>query len=913
MTGPIRAGVRRLFRLAVRRGDSIREQMDEELRFHLDARVAHFIARGMTPEGARAEAMRRLGTSLPETLDRLGRSAVRREQRMAMRERIDDLMHDVRYAVRGLMRRPGFAVVAVFTLAIGIGANTAIFSAVDALLLRALPFNNPSRLSDIALTSTSGGPTQWSWPKFQVYRNAQRSYSSVALTATMPATLTGADPDRISIESVTAAYLTTLGVRITMGHDFPAEQDSISGDAPKRALLSNSLWQRRFQADPNVVGKFIHIDSDAYEIIGVLPPTFLGLSGKADVLIPVTARPTDELAAAQAWSLEYTMIGRLKPGVMPGRAASEARILGERVYDAYPFGKGMFTTGTADKWTAVARPLDTIRVAATVRRSLLVLFVAVGIVLLIACVNLANLLLGRASSRRQEIAVRLAIGAGRARLVRLLLTESLLLALAGGTASVLVGWWGTHLLRTLNDADALSAQGLASGIGGSGFESIRLDPRALVFTFAVTMFVGVFFGLVPALQATRPQLTAELKDGSSGSGLGGVRLGATRRILVVAEVALALMLLAGSGLMLRSLRNLMGVNPGFDSDRVLTLRLSVPPGVVAPDSMPGFYQEMQSALAAVPGVLQVALADCPPLNGGCNATIMTFPDRPQTVTGNAMVGVHWVSPSWFGTMRVPVKRGRLFTTDDRLGGPKVVVINEAAARKYFPNEDPVGKTVKVFQGGFDAGATVIGIVGDVRFGTVNSAAAPDTYISYNQARVSRMMIFLRTAGNPLTVVASARRTLHVIAPLDPVFDIRTMSERVGAATSQARFSATLLTLFAVIALGLAFMGIYGVMSFGVAQRTREIGIRIALGADRTRVLRMIVREGAVLVTIGAAIGLAAAFALTRLLRTLLFEVAPTDPVTYVGIVVVVGVAALVASWLPARQASRVEPTEALRR
>jgi len=830
---------------------------------------------------------------------------------MAMRERLDDFWHDIRYAARGLVRRPTFTIVAVLTLAIGIGANTAIFSAVDAVLLRTLPYRDPSRLSDIALTSTSGGPTQWSWAKFQVFRDAQRSWSSVAIYAAQQAILTGTDPERVRIERVSARYLPTLGVRIANGADFPATQDA-GPDAPKRALISDALWQRRFQADPGVVGRSIQINSAAYEIIGVLPPAFRGLSGQAEALIPIASQGADDLAPAQAWSLEYNMIGRLKPGVTPAQANSEATILGDRVYDAYPMGKGMLTTGTNDKWSALARPLDTIRVASVVRRSLIVLFSAVAMVLLIACVNLANLLIGRAAARRQEIAVRLAIGAGRSRLVRLLLTESMLIALVGGLASIGVARLGTGLLSTLNPSEALSAQGLVGGVAGAGFESIRLDPRALAFTFVITFVVGIVFGLVPALQATRSDVSQDLKEGSPSAGRGGVRLGATRRMLVIAEVALALVLLAGSGLMLRSLGKLLNVDPGFTYDRILTLRMSVPPGAVAPDSMPGFYERMQERLAAVPGVRQVGLADCPPLNGGCNGTIMTFPDRPQTQTGNAMVGVHWVSPSWFSTLAVPLKRGRMFSGDDRLNSPKVVLINEAAARKYFPNEDPLGKQVKVYQGGFHTGATVIGVVGDVRFGTIDSTARPDTYISTGQGRVGRMMIFLRTTGDPLAVVGPARAALKELAPFNPVYDVMTMRDRVGTASSQARFSAMLLTVFAMVALGLAAMGIYGVMAFGVAQRTREIGIRIALGADGRRVLRMVIREGATLAAIGGGVGLAAAFATTRILRSLLFEVTVTDPVTYAAIAAIIAVAALVASWLPARKAARVNPTEALR-
>ena len=741
------------------------------------------------------------------------------------------------------------------------------------------------------------------------FKRAQRSYGNLALDARENFILAGDTPERITGERVSAQFLATLGTAVALGHDFPGDEDD-HADAAKLVIISNALWQRHFHADPQVIGELLRVDSLAYQVIGVLPSAFRGMSGQAEILVPVTARTSENLGA---WDLEFSMVGRLKPGVTPAQAATEAKLLAPEVYQATPMDRNTISSGPGGSWSAAARPLNSIRVASTLRRSLLILFGAVGLVLLIACVNLANLLLGRAASRRQEIAIRLAIGAARGRLIRLLLCESLMLASLGGIASIVLALWSTHMLRAVNPAQTLQAQGLDSSLGVVAFHGIHLDARALTFTFLVTLLVGVLFGLLPALQATRPQLTESLKEGGAASGVGGVRLGASRRFLVVTEVALALVLLAGSGLMLRSLAKILAINPGFDSDHLLTLRLSIPPGAVPKDSMPGFYQLVEDRLAALPGVTQSALIDCPPLNGGCNGTLMTFPDRPASTTGNAIVGVHWATASWFAAVHVPLRRGRMFNSADQLGAPKVVLISETAARKYWPHEDPLGKAVKVYQGGFHTGATVIGIVGDVRFGIIDSLPAADVYISYRQAATPRMMIFLRTTGNPLSLVDATRRALHESASQEPIYDIASMSDRVGAASAQARFSATLLAMFAMVALGLAVMGIYGVMSFGVAQRTREIGIRIALGADRGRVVGMIVREGARLALIGTGIGLVGALAVVRLLRTLLFDVAPTDPVTYVGIVAVIGVAALIASWLPARQAGRIEPTEALRK
>ena len=901
---------RRLFHLDPFSRRLARQEMRDELAFHLEERVAQLTSRGLSPEAARAEAIRRLGRTYADAEHRLGDSAELKERRLDVRERLREFADDIRYAFRGLAARPGFTAIAVLTLGIGIGANTAIYSAVDALLLRSLPFPEPGRLFDIVQTSRDDGAAPWSHPKYKFFRDNQRSYATLAAHSSSQTILTGADPERVGVEEVTAQYLATLGVPVARGRDFPPEIDAGAG-ARRVALISDALWQRRFNADPGVVGKSLSLNNQPWEIIGVLPPGFRGLSGRAEALLNLSARAAEELS--EPWSLEFSLIGRLKDGVTGPQAIAEAQLIGPRIYEAFPMQAGTLTTSTTpDRWTAAARPLDTIRVGSGLRSSLLVLFGAVALVLLIACVNLANLLVARAVARKREIAVRLALGARRGRLVRLLVTESLVLALLGGVASLVVAVAGTRILSSMNPQETLRVQGLGGGIGAIGFEAIRIDASALAFTFVVTVAVGLLFGLAPALGATRPSLVGDLKEGSSGAGAGR-RVGVSRRALVVAEVALALVLLAGSGLMIRSLGNLLDVDPGFDGRNVLTLRLSVPPGVLAPDSMPGFYEQLQAEIGGIPGVERVAIADCPPLNNGCNGTIMTFADRPRSSTGNAMVGVHWVSPNWFGTMRVPLKRGRMFGDNDRLGSPKVVIINEAAARQYFPGEDPIGKRVGVYQGGFHTGAEIIGIVGDVRYGTIDSTARPDTYISYGQARLSRMMIFVRATGNPSALAPAVRAVVRRVAPHAPVFDVRSMSVRVATASAQTRFSAVLLGLFATVALSLAVMGIYGVLSFAVAQRTGEIGIRMALGAERGSVVALVLRDAAVLALVGLTIGLLVALALTRVLRTMLFEVTTTDPLTYVAMASVLAVAVLAASWIPARRAARVDPVIALRK
>ncbi len=914
MTRDIKAGVRRLFRLAVRHRDTAHEEMDQELRFHLDERVAQFVARGMPEDDARREALRRLGKPEDAARQAWHHDADQRDRRAAWHEWLDDLGRDIHYAARGLANRPGFTLVAVVTLAIGIGGNTAIFSAVDALLLRRLPFADPGRLMAIAQTpprnpaAPSDQLLPWSWPKYVVYRDHQQSFRSVALYDDRDYSLIGENPERLHGETVTAGYLSTLGITPIAGNDFPRDEDAHPG-AARVAIISNALWQRRFHGSPTAIGQVVDLDSDPYQIVGVAPPGFNGLTGHADIWVPVTAQDSSSLN--QPWSLEYSMVGRLKPGVTAAHAASEARTLGPVVFRETPIAQGMLFSGPKGTWGADARPLNAERIAPVLRRSLLVLWSAVGFVLLIACVNLASLLLGRAAVRRREIAIRLAIGARRGRLVRLLLAESLLLALLGGVAGVLLATAGIGAMSRLNAADALNAQQL-TGLGVASFGTIRLDATTLIFSFSITLLVGVLFGLVPALQATRPQVVDAMRHGDATRGHTGP-IGGSRRALVAAEVALALVLLAGSGLMLRSLGKLLATDLGFDAGHVLTIRLATAPGAVAQDSMPGFYDQLLTRLGALPGVTSAGLAGCAPFTGGCAFTIITFPDKPAVAAdANQMVGVQFVSPEWFRTMHVPVRQGRTFTSADRIGAPKVLVVNAAAARKFWPGENPIGKLAKVYQGGFWTGATVVGVVGDVLYQTIDSVATPDAYISYDQFAPPAATIFLRTSGNPTALAAAARRTVQQYAPNDPVYDIRTMDALVGAASAQTRLSAVLLGLFAGVALLLAVIGIYGVVSFAVTQRTREIGIRVALGADRGRVLTMVVRQGAALVVTGAAIGLVAALLLTRVMRSLLFGVTPGDPLTFVAIVVVLVTAALVATWLPARRATRIDPVVALR-
>jgi predicted permease len=896
----LRPGVRRLFRLPLWTRDSTHRDIDDELESLIASRVEYLVARGMSPGDARAEAVRRLGGSLDAARVQLHTSATQRERRMRFSEFLDSVMQDIQYAARGLVRRPAFTVVSVLTLAVGVGATTAIFSAVNALLLRPLPYARPSELMQVSLILPAEGgrppsPMGWAYPKFTMLRDAQRNISDMAVYSPSPFSLTSGDVDRISGEYVGATYLRVLGLSPSRGRDFDRALDAHVG-APHELIVSYALWQQRFNADPSIIGRTIDVDREPWTIIGVGPSGFRGLSGQADILLPVMTFPPARLGPQ--W-YPFWIVARRASGVTVAQAVEATTMLGARVAEAFPNPMGRVN------WEVTASPLDDLRLDPVVKRSLLVLFGAVALVLLIACVNVANLLLGRASARSREIAVRVALGAGRARLVRLLFTESLMLALAGAVAGVAVAWAGVRAFGTIDPSAISSASSPgATRLGAAALSSISLDWRALAFTLVVSLVVGVLFGLAPALGAARGSVTGALKSDprSNGSGAG-------RRTLVVAEVALALVLLVGSGLMIRSLAKLLATDTGFDATNVLTFRLTLPPGSVARDSMPGFYSQILDRVRAVPGVGDAALDSCAPMGGSCTRAYF---GRPGVPTGdmNALVSIDWITPNWFSVMHVRLERGRPFTAADRAGAPQVLLLNESAAKKFFGAEDPIGKHVALSSGGITDGE-VIGIVGGVRQ-RPDSAPAPIAYVSLAQSPRPGMTFFVRTSRGAASIGNEVRRAVHDVAPQLPVYDMQTMTERTAAATGQARFRAVLLTAFAIVALSLAAIGIYGVMSFAVTARTREMGVRMALGAERARVQRLVIGEGIGLVCVGAIIGLAGALAATRVLRTFLFDLTPSDPVTYVGVVVVLGVAAIVASWIPARRASRVDPVIALR-
>jgi putative ABC transport system permease protein len=877
------------------------QELAEDMEFFVssEARQREHAAHGqLSSEEARRAARLRFGNS----------TYYREEAReISGLERFDVLAQDVRFALRTFARTPVFTAVAVVTLAIGIGANTAIFSAVDTLLLRPLPFQEPDRLMSVAMTvsATPNGRARddvvWSYPKFTAFRESQTVFSNVtAWFGTQTTVRVGDEAQRILGEFIDAQYFPMLGVTPTLGRALLPSEDRVGG--PPVAVISDEMWKLSFNANPAVLGQPLDVDGTIFTIIGVAPAGFAGVSGNVKFWIPTLSPPAVWGVPNFMNPMNHTFyaMGRLAPGVTPERAQALVRELSPRIDAEFPE-----TGPNARRWGVAAHPLDQTRVDPGLRRSLIVLLGAVGMVLLVACANVASLFLVRAASRRREIAVRLAIGASRVRLVRQLIVESVMLSLLGGAASLLVAWGGISAISAAQPK-VLWGDTSSSGIGTVAVDAIRLDFAALTFTAAIAVATGILFGLLPAIQATHPSLTESLKSDASTARTAIARRVSSRDVLTVLEIALAVVLLAGSGVLIRSLLHLVAVRPGFDATGVLTMRVNRAPAW-SRDSISRFYDVAIDRLRSVPGVTHVAIADCAPQGFGCAGGEVRFPHR----TRGERSEVHWITPQWNDLMKVPLLRGRLIESTDRRDTPFVLVVNETAARTFWPNEDPIGK--QILTGPKDT-ARVVGVVGDVRYGNLGTPPVPGVYQSYYQQPMSqRMMVHLRTAGgDPAAIAEGARRALREVAPGFPVYDIATMEARVGDSLAEARFMTQLLSVFAVLALVLATVGTYGVISYGVAQRTREMGVRVALGATSADVIRLVMGQGATLAAVGGVIGLAGAAQATRLIRAQLYDVEPADPVTLVGIVVVLTVAVLVACWVPARRAASVPAVQALR-
>jgi putative ABC transport system permease protein len=796
------------------------------------------------------------------------------------------MLKDIRFAIRGLIKRPGFTVVAVLTLALGIGANTAIFSVINGVLLRPLPFAEADKLVRVYEKRLKLGRQRnvASAPDFIDWRNQNRVFEDIAAYAPWSTNLTGGDePMRLSGTVTSASLFSVLGVRPQLGRTFLAEEDQPNGN--RVVMLSHGLWQRRFGSDPGVVGRSIVLNGASFTVVGVMPSGFEFPSKETELWAPLGLDPSNQEGRGSHY---LDVVARLKPGVTLQQAQSNMDAIAGELEKQYQVNTGHGVN---------IFPLYE-EIVGSVRTALLVLLGAVGLVLLIACANVANLLLVRTVSRQKEIAIRTTLGASRRRIIQQLLTESILLGLLGGALGLLLAVWGTDLLINISPSNM------------PRISEITIDYRVLGFTFAISLLTGVIFGLLPALQALRFNINESLK--SEGRGVvGSSGRNRARSVLIVTEIALALVLLVGAGLLIKSFKRLGEVDPGFKPDNVMTMQLSLPRAKYGkPEQQSAFIQQVLERVEAVPGVGSASVVAAPPFGGFTASRYFQIEGRPPRPAGEGFnAGYNSASPNYFQTLGIPLRRGRDFTGQDVMGTPEVVIINEAMARRFWPDEDAIGGRLRI---GEDAWRTVVGVVGDVRHTGLDEEPKPEMFYPYLQSPLSFMTLMVRSTTDEQSLRASIQREIRAVDPDLPVYGIKSMEQLISESVSPRRLNMILLTTFAIVALVLAALGIYGVMAYSVSQRTHEIGIRMALGAQRGDVLKMIVGQGMILTLTGIGIGLAASFGLTRLMASLLYGVTATDPLTFIVVALVLGTVALMASFIPARRATRVDPMEALR-
>lgn len=823
---------------------------------------------------------------------------------------MDTFTRDLRYAVRTLMRMRGVAVLAILTLALGIGATTTMFSVVYAMLLRPVPFADASRL--VVLFNTSLDPREglvrrrWSMPNITDLRSSSTSFESVAsFTGALLSTSGRGDPEHLDGEVVSPEYFRTLRVSPIAGRSFGADENTAAGAQPV-TMISWRLWQRTFSGDAASLGATLVVNDVPLTIIGILPEGFAGLTGKAEIWItpPMAARLTysEYLTTRQNF---ISVVARLKPGVTLSVANAELSAI----------GPGFVGNGSAPDtlWSAVGARLGEARVDPPLRRSALTLLAAAVCVLVIACVNVASLLLARARARRREIAVRLAIGSGQRRLVQQLLTEGLVLAAAAGICGTLLAQWGVSLFVRTTPAAIATGRGTSAAVGTAGAPA--LDPGVLLFATAVALGTTLLFALVPALAASRPDLVTALKEDDRGGG----RRGRAFSILVVTEVAIACLLLSASGLLIENFARIQSRRIGFVSEDVLTFWVR-PPGSRYPvASGPATVDRLLTRIQAVPGIESAAVNRCTPFSG-CSSSVLFLADRPVDPSSAPGVGRHYISADYFRTLGIPILAGRALTAADRAGSPPVAIVNESGARQFWPGESPIGKRVwfGTTTGPFsDPGHAVeiVGVVGDVKYGGVDQFDRPDRadfYTSYLQFSYPDTMVIVKARGAAASLLPAMRKAVASVDPALPIYDALTLDERIDAAVARPRFNATLLASFAGAALLLAAIGVYGTLSYSVASRMRDIGVRLALGAGATRVMGLVLGEGLRLTVIGAAIGLAASFVAARLAQGLLPD-APAWDVRVIGAAgVIMLIVSAAAAFVPARRAGMVDPIVVLR-
>ncbi len=805
-------------------------------------------------------------------------------------QRMEHVFHDARFALRMARRNPGFAALAVFTLALGVGSTTAIFSVVEAVLLNQLPYNHPDRVVALSEVDPSGPTREWvgGWAASQ-WRTRSQSFESISLYG---------DGHLILVENgqsevlrgmrVNYDFFESLGVSMLMGRSFHADEDR--WPRANVVILSNGLWVRRFGRDPHIIGRVLNLSPEPYRVIGVLPPDVYPLrmsnpAEKPDIFMPLgfDAREANTCRSCFGGSA----VGRMKPGVSVDQARAELNGIMRGIGRDYPADYGRDTS-------VLVEPLRD-HLVGPIQTALWVLLGAVALVLLIACANIANLLLARATARTKEMAIRAALGGSRWRLAAQLLTESFLLSVIGGAAGVFVGWRGTIVLASLAPKEL------------PRLDEVHMHTSVLLFGVGISVLTGLLFGIFPALRASRPNSPSKLNAPS--------RRGRVRNLLVMAEVALAFVIAVGTGLLAKSFLQLTAVDAGFDPHQVLTLSPAPTPTgrYASPEGMLGYYRQMVEKVRAVPGILSAGMISNVPLSHP-EPLKLRIEGRPALTDSEASsANVYWASPDYFRVLKIPLKRGRFFTDQDGVGQPPAAIVSESLVRSHFMNSQPIGKRIQLGpQQQHEPWFTIVGIVGDVRNNALDREPDEAVYIPQAVDPFHYTRLLARTAGDPMSFEKAVRSAIREIDPLQPVFHVQPMNDYVAAFLSGRTFTLTLISLFSAMALLLAAVGIYGVVSYSVGLRSREIGIRMALGAERLTILRMILRDVLMLLAGGLATGYLCALALTRFLSHLLFEVRPTDVVTSASVALVLASVAILAAYLPARRAATVDPSQALR-
>jgi putative ABC transport system permease protein len=808
------------------------------------------------------------------------------------------LMQDMRYGIRMLSKNPGFAIVAVLTLALGIGANTAIFSVVNAELLRPLPFRDSGRLVSVATGNSrmhsSNGST--SYPDFMDWRSQNQVFDKMAAYTEATFTLTGqANPAHLEGASVSSDTFDLLGVSPELGRTFQPAED---GPNHRVVVISDRLWRQQFKGDPGIIGGTITLDNSGYTVVGVMPASFRYPLQREPQAIWSTLSPLNDTSDNSPPMVQHrgahflTCIARLKPGVTLAQAQAAMDVIASSLSKQYP---------DTNKYMNVHLSSLQDRLTGSIRPALLVMMIAVGLVLLIACVNVANLLLARATTRGREIAIRTAMGAGRIRVVRQLLTESLLLAIVAGIFGAALAFWGSGVLVRLSPENL-------PRVG-----EIHIDGWALAFTAGLSLLTGILFGLAPAVQSTHSNIVEALKEGSLSMTAGRSRHG-LRSSLVIVEMALALILLVSAGLLIRSLIRLQDVNPGFDPHHVMTASLDLPDAKYSDPKKAEFFRELIPQLQAIPGVQSAAAVFPLPMSGDEIRTSFQIEGRPVAKSDEPHTSVRCVTPNYFTTLRIPLLQGREFTERDEASATKVLIVNQAFAQQFFPGENPIGQHILagIANAGEPPMREIVGVVGNVKFEDLTTEFSPESYIPYGQLQFGSITIVVRSSKDPQGLAKPIASAVQSLDKDLPTYASKTVEQYLDGTIAVPRFNTFLLAIFAALAMVLTAVGLYGVISYTVAQRTHEIGIRMALGAQPGDMMRLVMGQGMRLALFGVGVGLIAALGLTRFLSSLLFGVSSTDPVSFAAVVAMLFTVVLLACYIPARRAMRVDPMVALR-